>query len=334
MTDLIAHLEASGLHPVVVDEETNFNIPSPFLPGTNIQYAWDSTSIGYLKRCPRLYQYQMIDGYQPKGEIIHLRFGIEYHQALHDYENCLAEGQSHEEALFHTIKASLQRTWLWKEVEPRTDTEKLKTRYNLIRTVIWYLDKFEKDPAQTILLQNGKPACEVSFRFELDWGPNVETDQPYLLSGHLDRVVEFQGQIFNMDRKTASKTLGSYYFDQYEPDNQMTLYTLAAKVIFEAPVKGVIIDAAQIAVGFSRFVRGITYRTDDQLDEWIKDLEYWFAQAETYANANYWPMNDTACDKFGGCRFRKVCSKSPSVRESFLKSDFVKGEIWNPLKVR
>lgn len=50
---------------------------SPFLPGTKIQYAWDSTSIGYLKTCPRLYQYTIIEGWQSKGESLHLRFGSE-----------------------------------------------------------------------------------------------------------------------------------------------------------------------------------------------------------------------------------------------------------------
>ena len=48
-------------------------------------------------------------------------------------------------------------------------------------------------------------------------------------------------------------------------------------------------------------------------------------------------MNDTACDKFGGCKFRSICSKSPQVREQFLRSDFVKLEEkdqWNPLKSR
>ena len=71
---------------------------SPFLPGTNIQYAYDSTSLGLLKTCPRLYQYTMIDGYVAKGESIHLRFGIEYHQALQDYDIARAEGIDHEDA--------------------------------------------------------------------------------------------------------------------------------------------------------------------------------------------------------------------------------------------
>jgi len=140
-----------------------------------------------------------------------------------------------------------------------------------------------------------------------------------------------------MDRKTTGSTPSPYYFNQFEPNNQMTLYSLASQIVMSSPVRGVIIDAAQIAEGFSRFTRGFTYRTQDQLDEWLTDLKFWFAKAEDYAAEGYWPMNDTACDKFGGCRFREVCSKSPSVREQFLKSNFTKqeeGERWNPLKPR
>ena len=147
-----------------------------------------------------------------------------------------------------------------------------------------------------------------------------------------------------MDHKTATTTLSGYYFDQWSPQNQMTLYTVASQVVIDSPVKGVIINACQLMLDYeksgdygARFVRGFTYRTPDQLTEWLADLRYWLDAAERYAEADYWPMNDTSCDKFGGCRFRDVCSKSPQVREQFLKTDFDKleeSERWNPLKSR
>lgn len=333
----------------------------PFLPGTKIQFAWDSTSLGYLKTCPRLYQYIMIDGWGSRDESVHLRFGIEYHKALEDYDRLKADGASPDEALRTTIQETLARTYGW-NVDEDSRAGKYKNRRSLLRIVIDYLDHFKDDPAETVILQNGLPAVELSFKFELDWGPkasepgvrqypgeyteeDIATEearveasrQPYLLSGHLDRVVSFNSALFVMDRKTTTTTLSPYYFAQYEPSNQMTLYSLAAKVILESPIKGVVIDAAQILTDSSRFVRGFTYRTPDQLEEWTEDLRFWFGLAEHYATVNYWPMNDTACDKFGGCRFRGICSKSPQVREQFLKSDFDKLEEsarWNPLKPR
>lgn len=303
---------------------------SPFLPKTKIQFAWDSTSLGYLKQCPRLYQYIMLEGWQARGDNVHLRFGVEYHHALQDYDLSRAAGISHNDAVHDTIRELLIRS------ADFDSDHKTKTRDTLIRTVIWYLDKFRDDPAKTFILADGKPAVEQSFRFHLDWGPQGSTEH-YWLSGHLDRIVTYNDDLFVMDRKTTSYAPTEWYFAKYEPDNQMSLYALASKVVLDAPVRGVIIDAAQIKEDESIFGRGFTYRTPDQLAEWVNDLHYWFALAEQYAVADYWPMNDTACDKFGGCRFRKVCSKSPSVRERFLEADFTKLEEkdrWNPLKPR
>ena len=319
---------------------------SPFLPGTHIQFAWDSTCLGLIKSCPRLYQYTMIDGYVAKGESIHLRFGIEYHQALQDYDIARAEGTSHEDAVHSAISELVRRTHDW-SVDETVKPGKYKNRQTLVSLVLDYLDHYVDDPAKTYIKSDGKPAVELSFRFELDWGPNgwhhgdtyTNADpQPYLLCGHMDRVVSFNDQLFVMDHKTTTTTPSQYYFDQYEPHNQMTLYTIAGQVVLGAPIKGVIVRAAQILLEKeNRFVSGFTIRTPDQLEEWMYDLRLHLERAEEYATAGYWPMNDTACDKFGGCKFRQVCSKSPSVREIYLRSDFEQlplEERWNPLRSR
>lgn len=299
---------------------------SPFLPGTRIQYAWDSTSLGWLKTCPRLYQYSMIEGWRANSDSVHLTFGIHYHRALENYDRLRAEGATHDEALCSVVHEALQATWT--PSGPWHPDHNTKTRENLIRSIIWYCDHFAEDPAQTVILHNGKPAVELSFKMELDYGEHL--NQPYLLCGHLDRIVNFLDGVYVMDRKTTSTTVASNYFDGFSPDNQMSLYSLAAKVIYKTPVKGVIIDAAQIAVGFTRFSRGFTHRTEAQLEEWLHDTKYWFSIARSYATNGHWPQNDKACHLYGGCVFRKVCSKSPEVRETFLESDF-HHEPWNPL---
>lgn len=344
---------------------------SPFLEGTSIQFAWDSTSLGWLKRCPRLYQYQMIEGWRKRETGVDLRFGILYHKGLELYDRFRTENGSgrpwtHETALKAVVHELLDCTWDY-DWEDREDNLGLKgapwetgrtdkNRFTLIRSVIWYLDQFgENDPAETVQLENGKPAVELSFKMELDWGPKYLTAdllepirmseygiksgekvgeisiQPYLLCGHLDRIVTFADGKYVMDRKTTKSTISSYYFDQFEPSNQMTLYTIAAKVIFQTPVRGVIIDGAQIAVGFTRFARGFTYRTDSQVEEWLGDLHYWFDSAERFALADYWPMNDLSCFN---CHFRGICSKDPSVRKAFLESEFTQEDPWNPLRPR
>jgi len=340
---------------------------SPFLPGTAIQYAWDSTSLGYLKTCPRLYYLVMVEGWAPKDTSVHLRFGQEYHTAIEDYDKAKASGANHNNAMRLAIYNLLCRTAEW-DVDTDTRAGKYKNRRTLLQLIIDYFDFFANDTAETFILENGKAAVELSFKFELGWGPKttyhggeaklkdgaiplmpVNMDdydiiskpgwsQPYLLCGHLDRVVRFNSDLYVLDHKTTTTTPSTYFFDSFNPNNQMTLYTFASQVVYHAPVKGVIIEAAQIKlVEPNTFQRGVTYRTQDQLDEWVNDLGYWLSQAESFATAAYWPMNDTACDKFGGCMFRGICSKSPQVREKWLAGDFVKleeSERWNPLKPR
>lgn len=338
---------------------------SPFLEGTSIQFAWDSTSLGWFKRCPRLYQYQMIEGWRKRETGVDLRFGILYHQGLELYDKHRTDNVAHEASILAITGWLMEATWNRESLQAEHDREggkpwetgrTDKNRFTLIRSVIWYLDQFgENDPAETVQLENGKPAVELSFKMELDWGPKYLTAdllepirmseygiksgkkvgeisiQPYLLCGHLDRIVTFADGKYVMDRKTTKSTISSYYFDQFEPSNQMTLYTIAAKVIFQTPVRGVIIDGAQIAVSFTRFARGFTYRTDTQIDEWIGDLRFWLNSAESYATSNYWPMNDLSCFN---CHFRGICSKDPSVRKAFLESEFTQEDPWNPLRPR
>lgn len=333
-------------------------VPSPYLPNTNIRYAWDSTTITAFKTCPRLYYYIHVLGWVPKDESVHLRFGREYHTALEQYDHSRMNGVRHEDAIHDVVRELFIRT---DDYNPNPDTKagRYKSRNNLIGLVIDYLDHFgPDDPAKVHVKPDGTPAVELSFSFELPWGPESQYREvherdweaanedeahnaqarPYIICGHLDKVVEFNNQLMVLDRKTTTTTLGEYYFKQYEPNNQMSLYTIAGKVVLKSQIRGVIVDAAQILLEEpNRFVRGFTYRTPDQTEEWFTDLRITLAQAEAYAMADYFPMNDTACDKYGGCQFRDVCSKSPQVRKNFLRGGFVQlpeEERWNPLKPR
>lgn len=314
---------------------------SPFLSNSAKQFAWDSTSLGWLKTCPRLYQYHMIEGLRAKGESPHLRFGIEYHHGLEFFDHKKTQGLSHEEALRATVLEVLRRTWDKTEIvatDSDGNTEVVsskaegwisdhtsKNRFTLLRSVVWYIEEFRDDPAHTITLADGKPAVELSFRFDFT--------EELMLCGHLDRLVNFQSNIYVMDRKTTGSTISGHFFDQFSPDNQMSLYTFAAQVVYNTPASGVIIDGAQIAVGFTRYARGFTYRSPDQVEEWLDDTQSYISQAWDYAEREHWPMNDKSCDKFGGCTFRKICSRPKVARPGLIANDFIQHR-WNPLEVR
>lgn len=351
---------------------------SPFVPGTAIQFAWDSTSIGWLMQCPHLYQRQMIEGYFPKGINPHLKFGLVFHSALELFDRLRVRGVPHEEAVLSMVRHALEKTGEYIQVpaggpevnppsQPVKPTEDfgqtavetlqdgaqpqgsrrwkpwlsehaVKNRETLVRTLVWYSENYRTDPIQTYVLANGEAAVELSFRFEIELvAPNGE---PYLVCGHLDKVGHFGDGIFVLDKKTSGHQLGDNFFGQFDLDNQMSLYTMAGKLVLKAPIKGVMIDGAQVAVGFSAFLRGMTTRTDEKLAEWMETVQDLILQNETWAAKGSWPRNYKSCNNFmegstglGGCPMKKVCSRQPSQRESVLKTEFIQ-KRWNPIQPR
>jgi hypothetical protein len=303
-----------------------------------VQIAWDGTSLELAQTCLRKYYYSLIRGIKPKRTSVHLLFGGLYATALENFYKYRAKGDDTDAALRQVIREAMIESWEYKLDEagdripdsghPKNFDDVKKTRPNLIRTIIWYVEQFGVEiegEMSTYHLQSGKPAVELSF--------TLEFNEDILYCGHLDRVVDMGGRLMVMDQKTTGGTVGTYYFDQFKPNNQMSGYTWAGEIILKTPVKGVIIDAAQIAVNFTRFERGITTRTKDELAEWHESASYTIASARSATMLDKWPMNLSSCGNYGGCPFRTLCSRSPSVRENYIKGDY-DVHNWDPLKAR
>lgn len=305
--------------------ETNssFSTLTPFL-----QLFWDSVSLGALKTCPRYYQYVIVEGWQPKRKSVHLDFGIWMHSGRERYYHSKAAGSTHDEAVLAAVDYALKATWNKVLSRPWASDDPNKNRFTLIRSLVWYLDHWEHDPLETVILANGKPAVELSFRLATEI--HSAAGEAFALAGHLDRLGRMGDHIYISDLKTSKHTLDQNYFAQFSPDNQMSLYPLAVSIVYELPVAGMILDAVQVAVSFSRFNRAPIPRSESQLEEWYQAFGLYMQSAELYARARFWPQNDKACFR---CDFREICAKPPAVRGLWLKADFVK-RIWNPLETR
>lgn len=322
---------------------------------SGVQFGWDSTSIKSVEKCLRFYYYKHIEGWQPKRKSVHLLFGGWYASALESYHSYVAKGMDSEDAMVEVVHEALQETWQYDSCEscsgtgqagpdmtcgeclgegflpgtgsPWASDHNTKTRENLIRTIVWYLDQFgSDDTCKTVILSDGKAAVEHSFQLDADNG--------IILSGHMDRVVDFGGRNYVQDQKTTVSTISGRFFDQFNPDTQMSLYTFAGKALFGIPIAGVMIDGAQIAVGFTRFERGFTYRDEGSLNEWYDDAMYHIERARTATRENFFPKNTASCGNYGGCEFRHICSRGPAVRDNFLRADFEQQRRWDPLESR
>ena len=320
---------------------------SPF-DSEGLQYIWNASSIITAETCLRKYQYEVLEGWENPRKSVHLLFGGWYAQALERYYLLCAEGMSSNDALCEVVHDTLKATWFYEDIQtdlpdnlqdlpadikkdlldkrinppkvgrPWQSDHNTKTRETLIRSIVWYVDHFEGEGITTVILAGGKPAVELRFSIDLDNG--------LLLIGKLDRLVNYGDEIYVMDQKTTGATITQRYFEGWSPDTQMSAYTFAGQALYKLPIKGVILDAAQIAVGFTRFERGFIFRSAAQLDEWYASALYHIEAARAATALGRFPMNHASCGNYVGCEFRAVCSRSPEVRGQFLKGDFVRKE--------
>lgn len=307
------------------------------------QIAWDSTSLDTYCQCPRKYLLSIREGWRPKIGDATLLYGQCRHAAHEAYAKARALGQSREDALDRAVQIALEQSWEPQNLDDLAalgpkDARNKRTRANLVRSVVWWDDEFgDDDTVQTIVLPDGRVAAELSWTLPLPiMAPDGST---YLLCGHFDRLVTFCGSNYVGEFKTTTSALSGFYFARYSPNTQVSNYTFAGQTLLPDGVKGVLIEAEQVGVGFSRFERHYAHRSRQEVSEWFDTACEWIKRAELDASKlavgdpSAFPMNQSACGNYGGCKFRGICSKAPSVRQGSLEADF-KREFWDPLKTR
>jgi len=311
------------------------------VPG--LQIAWDSSSLGLLKECPRKYAYVQLMGYGDESD--HLTFGTLYHECQEIYKLAIHGDKGYDEALHSAVKHALTASGHHEEIAvcmecgsakagsdrdldncpdcgaaaPWSKEEMVwvpwesdipeKNRFTLVRSIVWWAETFrhedETEAFKTKVLKDGTPAVEIAFRFDSGVSNQLSSEGNYIFCGRLDEAVEHMNLTFIKDTKTSKYSITPDYFDKYSPDNQMSMYSAAGRVCLGEPVAGIMIDATQVLVNISRFSRGFAERTPNQLEEWMHDQEYWLRMNEQFVRNRYWPMNDTSCSKYGGCPFQK-----------------------------
>ena len=317
---------------MTIDTSAN-NSFSREIPG--LQLGVDSTSLGAFKTCPKYYELSIIHGLAPTAESVHLLFGIWMHEAREQYDRMRFAGETHDDALVAVVDRTLRATWNPELNRPWMSDHKQKNRMSLIRSIIWYLDHFgPNDALTTVKLNNGKPAVELSFRFDSGF-KSFSTGAPIIFCGHLDRIVTLPGSPKRLisDLKTTTSYLRAEWFHQFTPGNQFSLYSIAAKVAFEQEVEGLVVDGVQIGTGFTKFARNIIHRPEEVLAEWLEDTSVWLRKMEECAIDRHWPQNDTNCTKYGGCPFQGVCSRAPAARAAYIKGNF-RQRVWDPMVSR
>jgi hypothetical protein len=275
---------------------------------SGVQMVWNSHSLMDASKCLYYYKLSVIDSWRTSEANDNFIFGGVLAGCLEHFYLQRSAGMDREDAIRSSVLKAMVETIGWES------KHHIKDRGTLMRTLVWYFDHWRND--FPVLVTDEGPAVEKLFRISVDNG--IE------FVGLIDRVIEYvPGNYYLMDQKSTGSTLSSYFFNRYNPNDQIFFYSWAGRAIFPVPIAGFIIDAAQVAVGFSRFDRHVIEYTDAQLDEWYNSAMHHIEAAQEAVRDNHFPQRFTSCMNYGGCEFREICKRSPEFRGNFLKKDFV-----------
>lgn len=75
-----------------------------------LQIVWDATSLSALMKCPRYYQYTIIEGYRYPGNV-DIAFGKYFASSVEVFKKARLRGLSKAEATLETVKYTVLATW-------------------------------------------------------------------------------------------------------------------------------------------------------------------------------------------------------------------------------
>lgn len=145
--------------------------------------------------------------------------------------------------------------------------------------------------------------------------------------GIFDLLVEFSGAVYVVDHKTTSQ-MGGGFFDQFKPNNQITGYTWASRLLTGMRVGGALINAVcALKASATRFERQISTRTDDEIAEWLVSVYQTCEQIQQCRRTGIWHLQTVNCTMYGRCEFHQVhVLPHPKQRMAILEQEYIKSE--------
>jgi hypothetical protein len=121
----------------------------------------------------------------------------------------------------------------------------------------------------------------------------------------LDQIVR-DNYIYTLDHKTGSR-IGASFLEEFRPHTQMDGYSWAT-LQMKGECAGVIINAISTAQNpKERFLRGISPRTQREIESFPKTFTEWTRKIERDVAEGEFAMNTSHCHRWGRCRYWELC---------------------------
>lgn len=299
------------------------HIEQPHFP-----HVIDNTIRESFRNCARKFYWGHIRQLGPRNPSVHLHAGGAFASGLeHARRAFYGEGKSAREA--EAIGAREIIRFYGDFDAPEFGSGSLKTVDRMVGALVSYFDAYplETDYLKPMPMANGLPAVEFTFSIPLPIAHPI-TGDPLLYGGRFDMLAVKDNTLWVVDEKTTSQ-LGASWMGQWDLNSQFTGYCFAARS-YGYPVVGAIIRGISILKNDYGHAQAIIYRPDWQLDRWyeqlIRDVR---GMVRAWEEGYYDYALGAACSAYGGCTFKKLCTKQDP--ERWIEIDFIPRH-WNPLE--
>lgn len=291
----------------------------------------DNFALTMFQTCPEKYHLRMIQGWTPQRRSGALGFGGAIHEGLAEWYRSHSIGQA---------MLAIEEAW-----PPAMPVDDYRTKEKCLQVMVEYSKHY---PAETFSVVQGPSGPLIEVPFTLDTGrylpcalswlkqrdstgmyledpnscgmafemPDADGRCPNCLSlcepieygGIFDGLVEYSGAVYVLEHKSTSM-LGSTYFNQFNPNNQVTGYVWAAGQMSGRKVGGAMINALGVyKVGKTKFERHMTARFPEQIAEWMNNVHDVCLQLKTAERKHIFTRSTNACTLYGMCEYHSVCS--------------------------
>lgn len=290
----------------------------------------DNFALTMFQACPIKYFLRMKEGWTTRRKSAALGFGGALHEGLavwHKTQNRSA-----------AVNAIIES---WPDNLPIDDW---RTKEKCVQVMLDYSKEYPQETF-TVIGAPEMPMVEQTFTLEtglyLDCDLCTSAQDPdylgHCMSGHVleeieyggifDGGVEFGGTSFVLEHKTTSQ-MGSYYFNQFKPNNQVTGYVWALGKLSGQRVGGAIINAIGLYKSSkTKFQREITTRSDEDITHWLENVRTTCQMIRDCERRGFWPMHTQSCTMYGKCEYHDVhVIGSLKEQQKFLEQQFIKEE--------
>lgn len=289
----------------------------------------DNYAITMFQACPAKYKLRIVDGWTSRRKSAALGFGGAFHHGLATWYKTASRAE-----MLKAVKDA------WPDGMPSED---YRTLAKCCEVLMAYVAKY---PMETFQVVEGPEGPLIEISFTLDTGlylscftcASMDKSLPtenvcshcgamkeiLEYGGIFDGLVEFSSAVYVLEHKTTSQ-LGSYYFDQFRPNNQVTGYTWAAGLLSGKRVGGALINAIGVyKASTPKFERQITVRSEIEIAEWMESVYRTCEQIRQCERTGVWHLQTVACTMYGKCEFHQVhVLPHPKQRISLLEQEYI-----------